>query len=483
MRQDAILSQVFFARIEAVDALGRLGNGGAVEAETLRQISAALDGASLQYGRAATATAYGAFAGLLRIVSTLAEWRQSVLDATEGGDRLLRSAIERHRLWVNEYGERSEAMPLLDASTAVPSIATLADFEALCSSLSRVPLPIGVFGDEGLRVPRKKDLAVEVAPQPAELSVAFLKFQLGGQPAADVHHLAPREMHDMEIEVRVSRWPDNATHLTLTPVSAEPRSSYELSEFTFPKPPGKAPYTLVQGGRAILQVAQGLKARPFEFKYAAAFQPASVEQPVAIVGHRTLLVEGIDIKSHPITGYAAMDEKIVSVRDLLRQQGLANVHELSDVLELLAVLCNMAGRAVQDAEFDGIWPESRFQDYVRKELRRAPRIGSDLEEHPAAAGGITDLSFRGITIELKSVDHRIRRVEDCQCYVEQTASYAAAKGKRIALLCVLDCSKKETAPWPAADGLAILRSAPPAEVTVVTIVVLGNITRPSKLSR
>jgi hypothetical protein len=40
-----------------------------------------------------------------------------------------------------------------------------------------------------------------------------------------------------------------------------------------------------------------------------------------------------------------------------------------------------------------------------------------------------------------------------------------------------------TAPWPAADGLAILRSAPPAEVTVVTIVVQGNITRPSKLSR
>ncbi|HEY8707705.1 MAG TPA: hypothetical protein VIM34_06875, partial [Burkholderiaceae bacterium] len=375
------------------------------------------------------------------------------------------------------------AKPLLDAAASVPSITTIADFEALCRSVSGVPLPIGVFAEEGLRVPRKRDLANEVTPQPAELSVAFLKFQLGGQPAADVHHLVPREMHDMELEVRVSRWPDNATHLTLTPVSAEPRSSYELSEFKFSKPSGKPPYTLVQRGRAILQVAQGLKARPFEFKYAAAFQPATVEQPVAIVGHRTLLVEGIDIKSHPITGYAAMDEKTVTVRDLLRRQGLVNVQELSDVLELLSVLGNMAGRAVQDAEFDGIWPESQFQDYVRKELRRAPRIGADLEEHPAAAGGITDLSLRGITIELKSVDHRIRKVEDCQSYVEQTASYAAANGKRVALLCVLDCSKKDTAPWPAADGLAILRSAPPAEVTVVTIVVLGNITRPSKLSR
>jgi len=75
--------------------------------------------------------------------------------------------------------------------------------------------------------------------------------------------------------------------------SAEPRSTYELSEFTFTRPTGEPPYTLVQQGRAILQVAQGFKAKPFEFKYSAAFQPASVEQPVAVVGHRTLLVEGI----------------------------------------------------------------------------------------------------------------------------------------------------------------------------------------------
>lgn len=59
-----------------------------------------------------------------------------------------------------------------------------------------------------------------------ELSVAFVKFQLDGQPAANIHHLVPRELHDMEIEVRVSRWPEGATHLVLTPISAEPKSTY-----------------------------------------------------------------------------------------------------------------------------------------------------------------------------------------------------------------------------------------------------------------
>lgn len=483
MRKDVILSQVFFARIQAAEALLKLGHGEVVGVESLRQVGTALDDASLRYGRAATATAYSAFAGLLRIVSTLVEWRNSVLDASEGGERLLRSAIERYRLWCNEYGVKLEAKPLLDASTSLPSVASIADFEALCRGLAVIPLPIGVFADEGFRLPPRSDLDERAAPEPAELSVAFLKFQLGGQPTANIHHLVPREMHDMEIEVRVSRWPDKATHLTLIPVSAEPRSTYELSEFTFSKPSGKPPYTLVQQGRAILLVAQGLKARPFEFKYAAAFQPASVEQPVAIVGHRTLLVEGIDVRSNPITGYSAVDEKLVAIRDMLRREGRANAQELSDVLELLSILGNMAGRAVQDAGFDGVWLEARFQAYVRNELRRAPRIGSELEEHPAAAGGITDLSLRGIVIELKSVKVKIRKIEDCQAYVEQAASYAVAKGKRVALLCVLDCSAKDSAPWSAADGIAILKSVAPVDVTVVTIVVQGNITRPSQLSR
>lgn len=483
MRKDAILPQVFFARIQAVDALARIGRGEPVDAELLKQTSAALDGASLQYGRAATATAYGSFAGLLRITSTLVEWRQAILDASEGGERLLRSAIERYRLWCKEYGEKLEAKALLDASANLPLMASIADFEALCRGLGGVPLPIGVFADEVFKLRPRSDLDEEAAPQPAELSVAFLKFQLGGQPAADIHHLVPREMHDMEIEVRVSRWPENATHLVLTPVSAEPRSTYELSEFRFAKPSGKPPFTLVQQGRAILQVAQGLKARPFEFKYAAAFQPARVEQPVAIVGHRTLLVEGIDVRSNPITGYSAVDQKIMAIRDTLRREGRTNAQELSDVLELLIVLGNMAGRAVQDAEFDGVWSEDRFQEHVRKELRRAPRIGADLEEHPKAAGGITDLSLRGVVVELKSARTKIRTMEDCQAYVEQAASYAVAKGKRVALLYILDCSPKDSAPWPAADGITILRSEQPAEITVVTIVVQGNITRPSQLSR
>lgn len=482
MQRDVILSQVFFARIQAVEVLRKLGDGEIVSAELLRQICTELDDASLRYGQASTATVYGAFSALLRIVLALAEWRQAVLDAAPDGDRFLRSAVERHRLWLKEFGDKDVAKSLVDGAASLQFVATITDFESICKTLAGIPLPIGMFSEERPRIPVGPE-KTEERPRPTELSVAFVKFQLGGQPAANIHHLVPRELHDMEIEVRVSRWPEGATRLVLTPISAEPKSTYELSEFTFTKPSTEPPYTFNQTGRAALQIAQGLKSRPFEFKYTAAFQPVSSEQPVAVVGHRTLLVEGFDIRSNSITGYQPVDEKILSIRDLLRREGWANTEELSDILELLTSLGNLAGRAVQDAVFDGEWVEKTFQALVRQDLRRSPRIGSDLKEHAAAAGGFTDLSLRGIALELKVTGTRIKHMEDCRKYVEQAASYAVAKGKRVALLCILDTSAKKSAPLSAADGIDVLMSAPPANVAVITLVIQGNITRPSKLSR
>jgi hypothetical protein len=72
----------------------------------------------------------------------------------------------------------------------------------------------------------------------------------------------------------------------------------------------------------------------------------------------------------------------------------------------------------------------------------------DLEEHPRAAGGITDLSFKGIRLELKSESDKLMTLNDCKKFVGQAASYAVATGKRLAPLCVLDFSKKNRAPFP-----------------------------------
>lgn len=91
-------------------------------------------------------------------------------------------------------------------------------------------------------------------------------------------------MHDLDIEVRVSRWPAGANALVLEPVTIEPSGTYQLPVFEIPAPTGEGPLQLTQKGRVRLVVPQHLNARPFESKYAAEFVPQDSEQPVDVVG-------------------------------------------------------------------------------------------------------------------------------------------------------------------------------------------------------
>jgi hypothetical protein len=270
--------------------------------------------------------------------------------------------------------------------------------------------------------------------------------------------------------------------LQLTPVSVEPKSTYDFPNFRFEKPEGDPPFTLHQAGRAALLLPQGMHSRPFEFKYTAEFLPEHGDQPVAIVGHRTLIVDGTDPARYQVCGYPNLDRKLLELRDQLRQRSGVAQDETTDALRVLASLANLSGRAVQDAEFKGHWDEARFQTYVRAELRRNPTIGVDLDEHAHASGGITDLSLRGLPIELKAVDKRVMSVGDCAGFLAQTVSYAVAKSKRTAVLCVLDASPKTAAPLTP-DALLELRHDAESGVTIAVLVIQGNLAKPSALSR
>jgi hypothetical protein len=59
-----------------------------------------------------------------------------------------------------------------------------------------------------------------------------------------------------------------------------------------------------------------------------------------------------------------------------------------------------------------------------------------------------------------------------------------ATGKRIAVLSVLDCSKRTKAPFPVEDGINILTEQNGLSTTfVITVLLQGNLLRPSALSR
>ncbi len=367
MRSGAILSGVFAARIEAVEALLAATDRGVDNSGHLRQLATALDEATTRYGDVSVALAYSAFASIVRTLAMLVEWRAAVQGAAIDADRFLRSARILHRAWLEEYGESEVASALVAASTAIAELEEVERVASICRATAMVPLPIGIYAADSRRIPRFDEERDETEPPPTELTVAFIRFNIDGKAAADTDFLTPKEVHDLEIEVRISRWPDAAEALTLAPVTIEARSSHDFPVFRFLRPTGDPPYHLRERGRAVLHVAQGLRAQPFEFRYAADFEPREVEQPVAVVGHRNLRLNGID---RPITGYEGIDRRLLEIRDELRQRPLVTAADVTNTLMLVAALGSLAGQAVQDNLFPKPLKEREFQNCVRGYLRQ-----------------------------------------------------------------------------------------------------------------
>lgn len=479
MRQNLVSPGIFTSRLNVAETLLRFPT--ATGTEDLDALASDLDSISVSFSNPTAAVAYAAFAGLVRIAATLAEWYVAVLTALPDADRFLRSAKARHQLWLKEYEGQVAAVSLVRASEALQNVSDLDGVVKLLNAIGAVPLPIGMLAQE---LPFSRihgpHLEEPSKTEPLALTVAFLKFQIDSVDVQHIHQLTPREVHDLELEVRVSRWPAEHSELQLTPVSVEPASTYEFPSFSFTRPDGEPPYILHQRARAILKASQGLHARPFEFKYAAEFLPPKSEQPVAIVGHRTLLIDGTD-PSRSICGYPELDRRLIELRETLRKASGVTQPELLNLLTVLSSLFNLAGSAVQDALFSGKRSEAEFQLDVRAALRLNPSIGIELDEHANAAGGITDLSFRGIPIELKVESSALFALEDGKRFASQAASYAVAKGKKTAVLCVLDCSIKKGPPRDPAQLVSLLSLENGVQVCV--LVIQGNLQKPSALSR
>ncbi len=476
-QHEEIHSTAFSARIETVEALMAAGLRSESGSARLNSAAIELRLSAEHYGDAPSATIYSALAELIDIVALLLDWRSAVLSAGMDAQRFLTAAQERAAVWVEEYQSETSLQRLSTIANEIANIKAISQVATTAAHLAAVPLPIGLYSS-----PRRETGRAESAPgdgeNPAELTVAFLKFTIDGKPVAETHYVSPQEMHDMDIEVRVSRWPAGATALALEPISIEPSGTYKLPTFSIPAPMREGPFRLTKQGRVMLVVPQHFAARPFEFKYAAHFVPKNTE-PVETVGQRTLLLEAFDAARHPRTGYTNLDLKLITIRDQLRASRSLGQQELTHALIFAAPLANLAGQARQDNLFKSVISEPQFQAEVRQFLRRQPQIGAELDEHPHAGGGITDLSYKGIRLELKVEDTQNMVLQDCEKFLAQTAN-----GKRVGVLCVLDCAVKKRPAFPAEDGVGVLvHQISETPIFAITILIQGILAAPSTFSR
>lgn len=475
---------VYPSRIKANKAINAT-IGGANSAQALADVSAELIDAANRLPPAGAGARYRQFGNLVGVLSHLVRWTSAVRSAELDADRFLRSA----KLAARDISRETEGVwgceALVRVTLAISSVTDVDAVPGIAKLLACVPLPLPIFAE----APNRQYAAPAESPGPKkpQVVVAFTSFQIDGVPFGNPHTIQHGMIHDLRIDLTVSDWPDEAKELILEPVSVEPSSTYDLPRFSFERPTGRTPHALTRTGRLVLQYPAALYARPLQFTYRSRFSPSIDGSQVLVQGHRQLQIQCFDLAREPQSGYVLADQRALEIRDEVRSLVGVPDGELNNFFVLLTAVGAIAGQSLQDNLFSQPYSESEFQKEMKRLLRQNPRIGSQLEEHPTAAAGITDLSFRGIRLELKVESDQPVNKEYALRFAQQTAQYVAGSDRRLGVLSILDCSHKTEAPGSVANDIFPITVQPPRggslPICIGVVIIRGNLSNPSSYSK
>lgn len=522
-------SKARLSSIEAVAALRRAVQQ-AVHAEP-SGLDAAADGLEQSTAHVIDADplshAYTELASLLRATSLLVRWANAVRAAEPDAARFLTASRQAVRDLRRRIAPRTLFPALAGAADAIERVNVLEEIDDVLGALLRasLPLPLGEHDLRPALVPRRSGAARSSTPtsdatrldRAEPVPVAFLHFSRPGvqSSASDIITLQPDVLYDLALEVKLSRWPRDASRIEFLPLHVEPAGTLTVPAFSFDRPVDRddvnaeaRPLELRGTGRVRVHGAQDLLARPLEVTYAgqvvissresspsservrdgAAVEAVSRPLPrIEVRGQHRLSFSGLDPRLTPITGFPLLDAHLLALRTEARRFGIPD-KDLAPFLALLAATGRVAQLAITDALYPGTWAEEDFQRDLRDRLRTTSEIGFDLEEHPHVAGGISDLVLRGIHLELKVEQSPGLSIEDVvERYGQQATQYVTASGRRCGVLVVLDSSAKTTAPGLTQNDIALRAIAPPSgsglPVILGIVIVRGNLALPSALSK
>ena len=479
MRKNGTHSSVLLARTSAREALFSAAADSADASAAFLAAAAELRDFAEPGFQSTEATAeFRYFAVLVEACARLVAWKGAVRDCEADAERYLRGA----KFLLNEAGAKGLEVPasMTKSAQIVAQVSDISKISEVFLSVLAVPLPITfpLESPSTFRPPVSREPREEVPP----VVVAFTSFNVNGQQFKKDQQLNLDIGYDLEVEIALSRWPEDEVDLRLEPLSVEPAETYSFPTFVFGKPEGSAPFNFRASKRILIKQAASFLARPMAFTYRATF---SKKDDITTEGQRHLTVRCFDPKSDPQSGYEQADQKLVAIRDQARRYPAVSDAELNAFLVLMAGVAGIAGQSLQDNLFKGEWLEAPFQKDMVARLRARPAIGSALEEHPHVSGGITDLSFLGVRLELKAIsDHPVSRV-DIENHLPQTVQYVAGSDKRFGILCILDTHPKTVEPGSVADDITFeIRNGPSGDglpIGIGVVVIRGNLSKPSSL--
>ena len=164
-----------------------------------------------------------------------------------------------------------------------------------------------------------------------------------------------------------------------------------------------------------------------------------------IIGHTELRVRALSPESYPVlTRYPMVDIQLPKVIEQVRSS-LPDLrpNDLDDFVKVLVYLSRYAAMVADTAVFKGriVDEKHEFQQHLLQHLRMT-ELGGEVREAETVAGGILDLRYRNVVIELK-VEYRIKdrkRLRDK--YTSQPCQYTISSIP-LSITCILDMTEKE----------------------------------------
>lgn len=318
--------------------------------------------------------------------------------------------------------------------------------------------------------------------------------QLDGAPVATPQLITHDRLYSINFQVRGIGWPSAATSLQLSLLSTCPQDEYSVSSFTLPRPKleQNSEYIGELTGNIKFKSAQSSLFSDIVFRLRGAFTVGDDEyQDVPIIGYHEVRLRVVRQENYPRMGAnQRLDRHIEELLIKLVNETPQAASEVEELQPLLQALNHLVATYAQEAIYKGVStiPEKEFQDTIVRDLKLI--LGSDVQNHPHQSGGIGDIRFRGVIVELKVEKVISDREALAKKYAPQAAQYQGVEARQVSILLVLDLTPKDSPPGDLRNDI-LLAAVPthggddakkyPSKAFVV--VINGNVRSPSSYSR
>jgi len=260
--------------------------------------------------------------------------------------------------------------------------------------------------------------------------------------------LRPHVLYALRFRIRGLGWPDEAHRLHITLSTTCPPTEYSASEFFIERPldVNCGDFEAELPGHIRFHSAQSSVLEDLVFAISGAFETVDRDYiEVPLIGHTEMRLRVSDTTRLPLaTGNAPLDQHVVRLITELIRDCPEVQEELSELFDMLQALTKLVATYSQEAAFKGRSEvsEHEFQRSVARDLRF--QLGSDVQEHTNQAGGITDIRFRGVIVELKVERENGDRSYIIDKYIKQSVQYSGVEARQVSVLLVLDTTVKDS---------------------------------------